>query len=44
MGRRRVACRLFAVSTVDFGRSRRSDENFVCVLLHLQLTVKNVTA
>ena len=44
MGRRRVACRLFAVSNVDVGRSRRSDENFVCVLLHLQLTVKNVTA
>jgi hypothetical protein len=44
MGLRRVACRLSAVFTVDVGRGRWSDGNFVCVLLHLQLSVKNVTA
>ena len=44
MGRRGIACRLSAVFTVDVGRGGWSDGNFVCVLLHLQLSVKNVTA
>ena len=46
MIRRLVACRhsVVCVSSVDVVRRGRSDRNFVCVLLHLQLTVKNVTA